>query len=99
MAGQRLTELRDLAREFGVKIVVLVPPTLRENHSQEVQELGDKVGVPVWVLSPPGEFPRDLFRDGFHLNLQGSEIFTARLATQIRGKIVSLSSGRSATSN
>jgi lysophospholipase L1-like esterase len=38
----------------------------------------------VWVLSPPGEFPRHLYRDGFHLNDQGSEMFTSRLAEQIR---------------
>jgi hypothetical protein len=94
MAQQRLPELRDLAQTYGIKIVLLVPPTLKQDHSQEVQELGDKVGIPVWVLSPPGEFPRDLFRDGFHLNLQGSEIFTARLADQIRTEIGSLPGGR-----
>jgi lysophospholipase L1-like esterase len=87
MAQQRLPELHDLAQTYGIKIVLLVPPTLRPDHSQEIQEIGDKAGVPVWVLSPPGEFPRDLFRDGFHLNLQGSEIFTARLAHKIRENI------------
>ena len=87
MAKQRLPELHDLAQTYGVKIVLLVPPTLHQDHSQEVQVLGDKAGVPVWVLSPPGEFPPDLFFDGFHLNSQGSEIFTARLASRIRSKI------------
>jgi hypothetical protein len=84
MAKQRLPELHDLAQTYGVKIVLLVPPTLHQDHSQEVQELGDQAGVPVWVLSPPGEFPPSLFWDGFHLNLQGSEIFTTRLANRIR---------------
>jgi hypothetical protein len=87
MAQQRLPQLHDLAQTYGVTIVLLVPPTLRADNSQEVQELGDKVGLPVWVLSPPGEFSRDLFRDGFHLNSEGSGIFTARLAEQIRTKI------------
>ncbi len=82
-ARERLPELRDLAQSYGIRIVLLVPPTLRQDYSSEVQEVGDKVGVPVWVLSPPGEFSRDLYRDGFHLNLQGSEIFTTRLANQI----------------
>jgi hypothetical protein len=81
---QRLPELRDLAQAYGVKIVLLVPPTLHADHSQEVKEMGDGVSVPVWVLSPPGEFPRDDYRDGFHLNEKGSAIFTARLADQIR---------------
>jgi lysophospholipase L1-like esterase len=46
--------------------------------------MGEQAGLPVWVLSPPGEFSRDLYRDGFHLNDRGSEIFTSRLAEQIR---------------
>ena len=87
MAQQRLPELHDLAQTYGVKIVLLVPPTLRQDHSQDVKEMGDRMGVPVWVLSPPGEFPRDLFRDGLHLNLQGSGIFTERLAKQIRTEV------------
>jgi hypothetical protein len=86
-ARQRLPELHDLTQTYGVKIVLLVPPTLRQDHSQEVQEIGKEAGVPVWVLSPPGEFSRDLFRDGFHLNDRGSEIFTTRLANQISAQI------------
>lgn len=87
MAQQRLPELSELAQTYRVKIVLLVPPALRPDYSQEVQQLGDKAGVPVWVLSPPGEFPRDFYRDGFHLNAHGSEIFTARLANQIRAQL------------
>jgi hypothetical protein len=83
-AQQRLPALRDLAQAHGVRIVLLIPPTLRQDHSREIQELGEQVGMPVWVLSPPGELPRSLYRDGFHLNLQGSEIFTSRLGEQIR---------------
>jgi lysophospholipase L1-like esterase len=86
-AEQRLPAVHELAETYGVKIVLMVPPTLRPDHSQEIQQLGDKSGVPVWVLSPPGEFPRELFRDGFHLNAQGSAIFTTRLANEIRSQI------------
>jgi hypothetical protein len=84
MAQQRLPELRDLTQTYGVKIVLLIPPTQHEDQSRQIQELGEQMGVPVWVLSPPGEFPRTLYRDGFHLNAEGSEIFTSRLAQQIR---------------
>jgi hypothetical protein len=83
-ARARLPELGDLARTYGVTIVLMMPPTLREDQSRQFQMIGATVGVPVWVPSPPGEFPRDLFRDGFHLNDQGAAIFTARLAAQIR---------------
>jgi hypothetical protein len=94
MAQQRLPELHDLSETYGVKIVLLVPPTLHQDHSQEVQELGENSGVPVWVLVSPGEFSRDLFRDGFHLNRQGSQIFTERLADQIRTKIGDIPPGK-----
>jgi len=83
-ARQRLPDLAELSRNYGVRIVLLVPPTLREDHSKEVQQIGEEAGVPVWVPSPPGEFPREYFRDGFHLNTIGSGIFTSRLADQIR---------------
>jgi len=82
-AQQRLPELADLTRQYGVQIVLLVPPSLRQDHSHEIQQIGERAGVPVWVLSPPGDFPRDYFRDGFHLNTVGSSIFTARLAQQL----------------
>src|SRR5262249_30206028 len=74
----------DLSRQFGVPIVLLVPPTLRQDHSGEIQELGNQVGVPIWVLSTAAEFPRELFRDGFHLNRRGATMYTTRLSQQIR---------------
>jgi len=85
MAKQRLPELRQLADEYHVRIVLLVPPSLREDHSGEIQQLGTQIGLPVWVPSPPGEFERQLYRDGFHLNKEGAQIFTDRLSQQIRG--------------
>jgi hypothetical protein len=84
MAKRRIPELRDIAQTFQVRVVLLIPPTLREDHSRQIQELGAQNGVPVWVLSPPGKFPRDFYADGFHLNTHGAEIFTARLSQQIR---------------
>jgi lysophospholipase L1-like esterase len=83
-ARARMPELAEVARTYGVRIVLLVPPTLHEDHSREIQQIGEQSGVPVWVLSPPGEFPREYFRDGFHLNATGAEIFTSRLAQQLQ---------------
>jgi hypothetical protein len=84
VAKKRLPQLAMLSRTYRVRIVLLVPPTLREDHSREIQALGEQDGIPVWVLSPPGEFPRNYFRDGFHLNAYGSGIFTSRLSQQLR---------------
>lgn len=83
-AQHRLPQLADLSREYGVRIVLLVPPTLRQDYSSDIQQLGDSAGVPVWVLSSPGEFPRDYYMDGFHLNEHGAEIYTARIAQRLR---------------
>jgi hypothetical protein len=84
MARKRLPELEELSRTYGVKIVLMVPPSQREDSSHDIQKVGADVGVPVWVLSPPGEYPRSLYSDGYHLNQQGSTDFTSRLAAQIR---------------
>ena len=83
-AQQRLPELAELGQTYGVRIVVLFPPALRENYSLDIQQLGASLNVPVMVPSRPGEFPRALYRDGFHLNSQGAQIFTARLRDEIR---------------
>jgi hypothetical protein len=83
-AQQRLPQLAELSREYGVRVVLLVPPTLHEDQSTAIRQIGEAAGIPVWVLSPPGEFPRDYFADGFHLNTRGSGIFTARLSQQLR---------------
>jgi hypothetical protein len=84
MAKKRLPELAELSRTYGVKIVLMIPPALREDYSRDIQQVGADVGVPVWVLSPPGEYPRSLYSDGYHLNIQGATDYTSRLAEQIR---------------
>jgi hypothetical protein len=84
MAKKRLPELAELSRTYGVKIVLMVPPALREDYSRDIQQVGADVGVPVWVLSPPGEYPRSFYSDGYHLNIQGATDYTSRLAEQIR---------------
>jgi len=84
MAQQRLPELAELGQKYGVRFVVLFPPALRENYSVDIQQLGPSLNVPVLVPSRPGEFPRELYRDGFHLNAQGAQIFTARLGQELR---------------
>jgi hypothetical protein len=84
IAQQRLPELAELGQKYGVRIVMLFPPALKENYSLDIQQLGPSLNVPVLVPSRPGEFPRDLYRDGFHLNAQGAKIFTARLSQELR---------------
>ena len=84
MAQQRLPATGSPGQTYGVRIVLLVPPALGQNYSLDIQQLGATLNIPVWVPSPPGEFSRDLFRDGFHLNTEGAQIFTARLTEELR---------------
>ena len=58
-AHERLPKLQELTRAYGIPIVLLLPPALREDHSLDLQKVGDSVGFPVWVLSPPGELSRE----------------------------------------
>src|SRR6266481_5859309 len=44
-AQERLPELAELSRTYAVHIVLLVPPALREDHSGEIQQIGNSVGV------------------------------------------------------
>ena len=50
-AQQRLPELAELGQTYGVRIVVLFPPALRENYSLDIQQLGASLNVP-----SPGTF-------------------------------------------
>lgn len=83
-AEERLPQLAAVGRQYGVRIILMIPPSLHQDHSAEIQRIGAQAGIPVWILSPPGDFPPSYFRDGFHLNTQGSGVFTARLAEQVR---------------
>ena len=73
-----------MSRAYGIPIVLVLPPALREDYSLDFQKVGDSVGLPVWVLSPPGELSRDYFMDNMHLNPKGADLFTSRLVQQLR---------------
>jgi hypothetical protein len=85
-AQARLPKLNALCTGNGVQLIVLIPPSLHEDHSREVQEIGRQAGVTVLVPSKPGEYAQSLYRDNFHLNAEGASIFTRRLAEEIRAQ-------------
>jgi len=82
-ARERLPKLQEMTRAYGIPIVLLIPPALREDHSAELQKTAASVGFPVWVPSYPGELSRDYFRDNLHLNPKGASLFTSRLVQQL----------------
>jgi hypothetical protein len=84
-AKQRLTELAALSNEFGIRILLLVPPTLHEDFSAQIVQIGESTGVPVLVPSPPGQIPVEYYtNDRFHLNPTGARTFTSRLILRLQ---------------
>src|SRR5947209_7542572 len=56
-AQQRLPELAELSHQYGVRIVQLVPPTLKEDHSKDIAHIGKTAGLQGWVPSLPEDYP------------------------------------------
>ena len=50
-----------------------------------VARAGRAAGVPVLIPVAPGELGQSYFRDAFHLNQRGAEIFTPRLWEALKG--------------
>jgi len=78
-ARERVPKLQEMTRAYGIPIVLVIPPVLREDHPIELQRVAESVGFPVWVPCRPGELSREYFRDNEHLNPKGAGLFTSRL--------------------
>jgi len=53
-AQPRLQELKALCDQYGVRLTVLVFPTLIEDHDDVLISLGKSNGIPVLVPEQPG---------------------------------------------
>lgn len=85
-----LLDLNQLCYSNGVRLIVLVPPTLNhEDASAEVQDSAARGGVPVLVPLRPTDVTPDEFHDGFHLNAHGAARFTHQLASDVLQRLSS----------
>ena len=82
-ATPRLLEIKKLCDEYGVRLTILVPPTLSNDRSDVLAEEARTLGIRVLVPVEPGAMQASLFRDGFHLNQAGAAIFTTKLASEL----------------
>lgn len=81
----RVRAFRELAREHGAEFVWIVPPTMNsDDPAPRVRELAKAEGIRVLIPFPPGDMPVGAYSDGFHLNREGANLFTARLAPQLQ---------------
>jgi hypothetical protein len=84
IATRRLRDLQQICTPYGVRIVLVIPPSqdIREPF-EAVEQAGHQLGVPVLVSYHPGEMPVQDYRDGYHLNEEGAILFTRRLGAQL----------------
>lgn len=90
-ALQRLRELQQLCSSHGAGFALLIPPTLSASDpGPALAAAAAHAGIPVLMPYQPAELPRRVFADGFHLDPQGAELFTARLTQELPAVLVAL---------
>jgi hypothetical protein len=88
IVGRRLTQFSAVCVAHGCKVLLVIPPLVSERGAESVAAVaraGRAAGVPVLVPVAPGGLGQSYFRDGFHLNQRGAEIFTPRLLEALKG--------------
>lgn len=83
MMAERLIRVRQLCEENGSRFIFLLPP----GHGKGEHELlsaGQKTGTTVIVPIHLNAFGPDKFRDGYHLNATGRQIFTQELINRLQ---------------
>jgi hypothetical protein len=89
IAIPRLQRLRELCEANGVKLILLVPPTLSSKSAvDEMAEAAQSAGVDVSVPIDPTMLSAEFYQpDGMHLNSQGAVLFTTALAKDLLGRV------------
>jgi hypothetical protein len=78
----RLRALNDLCRRHGARFVLLVPPALT-NEGEALVKAGALEHVDVAIPVSLGSLGPEFYRDRFHLNEKGAEVFTKALEREI----------------
>lgn len=87
IAEIRLAAARQLCSSHGARFAFLLAPGFGSGESAVV-EAGKRSGTDVMVPIHLNELSRDKFRDGFHLNHAGAEIFTGKVSELIQNRLV-----------
>ena len=82
-ASPRLRELKELCDQYGVRLAILIPPSLRDDHAEVVTSIGNSLGIPVLDPYPTGSMGTDSFRDGLHLTSAAAQAFTREVEPKL----------------
>lgn len=88
IVGRRLAQFSAVCAAHGCKGLLVIPPLASDRGAASVAAVaraGRAAGVLVLTPVAPGELGQSYFRDGFHLNQRGAEIFTPRLLEALKG--------------
>ncbi len=90
IAIPRLQRMHELCEAHGVKLILLVPPTLSsESAVSQMAYAAHTVGVDISVPIDPAALSAKFYqRDGMHLNPEGAALFTSALAKDLPEKIM-----------
>jgi hypothetical protein len=86
IAESRLTALRALCSSHGAQFTFLLPPGFGREEAPLVRA-GTRSRTDVMVPVHLNALSRDKFKDGFHLNASGAQIFTDRLSALLKTRI------------
>ena len=78
----RLRRFDQLCKRYGADFVFLVPPT-RQTGDGAILQAGANTGVRVLRPIPNGSLSADYYRDSFHLNPRGADLFTKALISDM----------------
>jgi hypothetical protein len=77
--ASRLKMLSDLCAMHGVRFLFLIPPTAQPGD-KEVVRAGERAHATVLRPVPNYSLGPEYYRDSFHLNARGANIFTSKIA-------------------
>jgi hypothetical protein len=87
LAADRLTALDRLCRAYGAHFVFVIPPSYQKG-AEIIRRVGAQRGITVLVPVSDGEFDASYYQsDGIHLNSQGAQVFSTRLAACLRQQV------------
>jgi len=86
IAESRLTALRVLCSSYGAQFAFLLPPAFGQEEASLVRA-GTRSRTDVMVPIHLNALSRDKFKDGFHLNDSGAQIFTDKVSALLKSRL------------